>query len=117
MTLIAEPAAPAVFDWKRWPRTECIRRRADRGGPGGNAFAAELADRMSRETGTRFKDWVDHFWSPTKRAWPINWRRPATSGKGPRTPSAFRSSRIPAGSFPGSLWRGRQRRPHRVLRQ
>jgi len=60
MTVMAESAAPAAFDWKRWPRTEALIDELIEAALGGNAFASELAARMSRETGTRFKDWVDH---------------------------------------------------------
>ena len=60
MTLIAESAARVAFDWKRWPQTEALVDELIDTALAGNAFATELADRMSRETGTRFKDWVDH---------------------------------------------------------
>jgi hypothetical protein len=60
MTVITESAAPVVFDWKRWPRTELLVDELIETALSGNAFATELAGRMSRETGTRFKDWVDH---------------------------------------------------------
>ena len=60
MSLIAETAAPAAFDWKRWPETEAFLDEAVATALEGNAFAAELADRMQRETGTWFKVWVDH---------------------------------------------------------
>jgi hypothetical protein len=60
MSALVEKTAGPVFDWKRWPETEAfvdalIARAID-----GNAFAATLAGRMQAETGTRFKDWVDH---------------------------------------------------------
>jgi hypothetical protein len=60
MPVFTELAAPAAFDWKRWPRTEALVDELIEAALDGNAFATELAVRMSRETGTRFKDWVDH---------------------------------------------------------
>ncbi|MFI5457765.1 MAG: hypothetical protein ACHRXM_20170 [Isosphaerales bacterium] len=60
MSLIAETAAPAAFDWKRWPDTEAFLDEAVATALEGNAFAADLADRMQRETGTWFKVWIDH---------------------------------------------------------
>jgi hypothetical protein len=60
MPVISESSAPAAFDWKRWPKTEAMVDELIETALGGNAFATELAARMSRETGTRFKDWVDH---------------------------------------------------------
>jgi hypothetical protein len=60
MSLATAPAAPARFDWKRWPRTEVfvdgLIDRALEGSP----FATELAERMKQQTDTRFTDWVDH---------------------------------------------------------
>jgi hypothetical protein len=53
-------AAPPSFDWKRWPATEAFVDETIATAVAGNAFAAELADRMPRETGTSFKVWVDH---------------------------------------------------------
>jgi hypothetical protein len=55
----AEPTTPA-FDWKRWPETEAAVDQFLDEALAGNAFAANLAERMRRETSTRFKDWVDH---------------------------------------------------------
>jgi hypothetical protein len=52
--------APATFEWQRWPGTEAFVERLIALALEGNAFAGELAGRMTRETGTRFKDWVDH---------------------------------------------------------
>lgn len=56
---LESPPAPA-FNWQRWPETEAfvdgLIVRALEGSP----FAAGLADRMAKETSTRFKDWVDH---------------------------------------------------------
>jgi len=60
MSLIAETAAPAAFDWKRWPDTDALLDEAIATALEGNAFAAVLADRMPRETGTWFKVWIDH---------------------------------------------------------
>jgi hypothetical protein len=60
MSVAAAPAASNRTDWKRWPRTEAfIDRLIDRGLEG-NGFAADLAGRMIRETGTPLKVWVDH---------------------------------------------------------
>ncbi len=58
-TTLESPPTPA-FDWQRWPETEAfidawIARSLD-----ANPFAANLAQRMTSETSTRFKDWVDH---------------------------------------------------------
>jgi hypothetical protein len=55
-----QPSSLPAFDWRRWPETEAyvdslIARALD-----GNAFAEHLAGRMTAETSTRFKDWVDH---------------------------------------------------------
>jgi hypothetical protein len=60
MPVIAEPSAPVVFDWKRWPETEKFVGELLARALEANAFAADLADRMRTETGTRFNDWVDH---------------------------------------------------------
>jgi hypothetical protein len=60
MPVIAEPAASAVFDWKRWPETEHFVDELIASALDGNGFAVDLADRMRADTGTRFKDWVDH---------------------------------------------------------
>ncbi|HMF36869.1 MAG TPA: hypothetical protein VKF17_09530, partial [Isosphaeraceae bacterium] len=60
MSVAAVPAASSRSDWKRWPRTEAfIDRLIDRGLEG-NGFAADLAGRLIRETGTPLKVWVDH---------------------------------------------------------
>jgi hypothetical protein len=61
MPVIAEPSAPVAFDWKRWPETERFMGELRARALEGSAFAAELAERMRAETGTRFDDWVDHF--------------------------------------------------------
>jgi hypothetical protein len=60
MATITEPAAPAAFDWKRWPETEAFLDEMIARVLEGNAFAGQLAERMQRETGTDFKVWVDH---------------------------------------------------------
>jgi hypothetical protein len=60
MSTITASAAPATFDWKRWPDTEAFLDQAIARTLEGNSFAAELAQRMQRETGTEFKVWVDH---------------------------------------------------------
>ncbi len=52
--------APPHFEWKRWPKTDSLVDEAIASALAGNAFAAALASRMPRETGTRFKVWVDH---------------------------------------------------------
>src|SRR4051812_15845509 len=48
------------FDWKRWPETEVFVDKLIDTALEGNRFAHRLAERMIAETGTRFKDWVDH---------------------------------------------------------
>ncbi len=48
------------FDWKRWPEAEGFVDALVARGLAGNRFAATLADRMARETSTRFAVWVDH---------------------------------------------------------
>jgi len=58
MATLTEPA-PA-FDWKRWPETGAFVDGKIASGLAGNAFAAGLAERMARQTSTRFPDWVDH---------------------------------------------------------
>ena len=60
MTVAPAPAAPTRFDWQRWPRTERFIDGLIERGLAGNAFAADLAGRMIRETGTRLKVWLDH---------------------------------------------------------
>ena len=60
MPVIAESAPPAAFDWKRWPQTETLVDELIEAALHGNAFATDLGARMCHETGTRFKDWVDH---------------------------------------------------------
>ena len=44
----------------RWPETDEFLDEAIAAALEGNAFAAALAGRMPRETGTQFKVWVDH---------------------------------------------------------
>jgi hypothetical protein len=60
MPVIADRPAPAVFEWKRWPETDRLIEELIKSALEGNSFAAGLAERMPHETGTRFKDWVDH---------------------------------------------------------
>jgi len=60
MSLIAQTTAPRTFEWKRWPDTDAFLDEAVATALEGNAFAAVLADRMHRETGTWFKVWIDH---------------------------------------------------------
>jgi hypothetical protein len=57
-TAIATPRSD--FNWQRWPETEEYISTLINDALSGNAFAAQLADRMRTETGTRFHDWVDH---------------------------------------------------------
>jgi hypothetical protein len=56
---LASPSAPA-FHWQRWPETEAFLDGLVRRALESNPFAARLADRMSDESSTRFKDWIDH---------------------------------------------------------
>jgi hypothetical protein len=57
----AQPPPPApAFDWKRYPKTEAFIANQVARALAGNSFVAELAERMKRETSTRFGDWVDH---------------------------------------------------------
>ena len=60
MPVVAERPTATVFDWKRWPNTDSFVDELIESSLAGNAFAAGLAERMPGETGTRFKDWVDH---------------------------------------------------------
>jgi hypothetical protein len=60
MSVVVAPKAPGRFEWQRWPQAEALVDRLIERGLEGNAFAAELAGRMIRETGTSFKVWVDH---------------------------------------------------------
>jgi hypothetical protein len=53
-------ATSTRFDWRLWPATEERVNRWIASALAGNSFAARLAERMSRETNTRFADWVDH---------------------------------------------------------
>jgi hypothetical protein len=59
MSAVADPV-PQVFDWKRWPETESFVDGLVASALAGHGFAAGLARRMTDETSTRFKDWVDH---------------------------------------------------------
>ena len=52
--------APKRFEWNRWPEAEAFVDARVASALAGNSFARELAGRMTRETSTRFKDWVDH---------------------------------------------------------
>jgi hypothetical protein len=60
MSVAVAPPDSTRFDWKRWPRTEAFLDRLIDRGLEGNQFAADLAGRMIRETGTPVKVWVDH---------------------------------------------------------
>lgn len=59
MSLSTTSAQP-TFEWNRWPETEARVDRLIATAVEGNRFAARLAERMRKETGTLFKDWVDH---------------------------------------------------------
>jgi hypothetical protein len=48
------------FDWRRWPETEARLERFVDSALSRHPFAANLAERMIHETGTRFKVWLDH---------------------------------------------------------
>jgi hypothetical protein len=60
MPVIADRPTPVVFEWKRWPETDALIDELIESALEGNSFAAGLADRLPGETGTRFKDWIDH---------------------------------------------------------
>jgi hypothetical protein len=60
MPVITETASELVFEWKRWPDADAFVDEMLGLALEGNAFAAALDARMPRDTGTRFKDWVDH---------------------------------------------------------
>ncbi len=60
MSVAVAPPESIPSEWKRWPVTEEFIDRLIERGLERNMFAANLADRMIRETGTRFKVWVDH---------------------------------------------------------
>jgi hypothetical protein len=60
MSVLTQTAAPRTFEWQRWPETEAFIDELIAVALKGNEFAADLAERMHRETATRFKVWVDH---------------------------------------------------------
>ena len=60
MSATAVMTAPSTFEWKRWPATEVFVDEVVAKALDGNTFAAELANRLPRETGTSFQVWVDH---------------------------------------------------------
>ena len=60
MSVALAPAAASRTEWKRWPQTEAFIDRVIDRAIEGNSFAANLAERMIRETGTHLKVWVDH---------------------------------------------------------
>ena len=106
MPVIAERAAPVVFDWKRWPDTDAFVDELIESALEGNAFAAEPGG----PDAARDRDEVQGLGrsprgSRRARPRPIAWKRWATSASRRRTPWACPSSLMPAGSFPGSLWR------------
>lgn len=57
---LSTPTAQPTFEWNRWPETEALVNRLIGTALEGNSFAARLAERMRSESGTLFKDWVDH---------------------------------------------------------
>jgi hypothetical protein len=60
MPTTMEAAPHQTFEWRRWPQAEAFVDDLIAKALEGNAFAASLAGRMQRETGTCFKVWVDH---------------------------------------------------------
>lgn len=50
----------AAFQWQRYPGAEALVARFTTAALEAHPFAAELARRMTAETGTRFGDWIDH---------------------------------------------------------
>jgi hypothetical protein len=60
MSAATAPETAARFDWRRWPETEAFVDRLVETALDGHRFARRLSERMIAETGTRFKDWVDH---------------------------------------------------------
>ncbi len=60
MPPIMEAAPPQTFEWRRWPQCDAFVDEVVAEALAGNRFADQLANRMERETGTRFKVWVDH---------------------------------------------------------
>lgn len=57
---LSTPTAQPTFEWNRWPETEALVNRLIASALDGNSFGARLAERMRSESGTLFKDWVDH---------------------------------------------------------
>lgn len=53
-------ASTTRFDWQRFPATDTARKSWVEEFLQNHHFAATLAQRMLRETATRFEDWVDH---------------------------------------------------------
>ncbi len=77
-----DAVAPPAFDWKRWPETEALRRRADRDGAGGQrlrprAWPSGCPARPARGSRTGSTTWS----SPAGPAWPAGSRRWATSAR------------------------------------
>jgi hypothetical protein len=60
MSATTDPVTEDRFDWRRWPETEALVDDLIATALEGNRFAHSLSERMLAETGTRFKDWVDH---------------------------------------------------------
>ncbi|HMB07634.1 MAG TPA: hypothetical protein VKP69_28370 [Isosphaeraceae bacterium] len=60
MPLATDPPTTPAFDWRRWPEAQSAVDQLIAAALIGNAFAADLAERMPVESSTRFTDWVDH---------------------------------------------------------
>ncbi|MFO0960191.1 MAG: aminotransferase class III-fold pyridoxal phosphate-dependent enzyme [Isosphaeraceae bacterium] len=65
-TTIATPTGPADFAWRRHPEAEALIAELAREALEACPFASNLADRMARETSTRFVDWLDHLAVPER---------------------------------------------------
>ncbi len=100
MPTLSAPAAE-TFDWKRWPETEAFVAGRIASALAGNAFAANLAGRMARETSTRFSDWVDHLVIGEATGLGRTLGGLATSGSRSPTLWVLRSSPMKAGCSPG----------------
>ena len=105
MPVVAERPTAVVFDWKRWPNTDAFVDELIDSALEGNAFAAGLAKRMPGETGTKFKDWVDHLVVRGNSA--AGHRLEAFGYQRQRSSYAvgFPCSLMPTGYFRASRWR------------